>query len=132
MRHDCEPLVADCMVRAATDVLAHSWDPVVLAALREGPQRRVELRHRIGGISDKALTEALDRLEARNLVDRTRYAEAPPRVVCALTTLGRTFADGPLAALGRWAAEHGEAMLPDEDDTGDDVEADGDRRHERR
>jgi DNA-binding HxlR family transcriptional regulator len=116
MAHRCEQLVADCRVRAATDVLAHTWHPVVLAALRAGPRRRIDLRQGIGGISDKSLTQALARLIAMSLVSRTRFAEAPPRVEYALTDLGRSFADGPLAALGTWAAAHGEELLPDEDD----------------
>ncbi len=51
-RH-CEELIADCRLRAATDLFAHTWDPVVLAALRPGPRRRRELRAAIGGMSDK-------------------------------------------------------------------------------
>jgi DNA-binding HxlR family transcriptional regulator len=52
----CYELVADCRLRAATDLFAHTWDPVALAALRTGPRRRRELRAAIGGIRDKVLT----------------------------------------------------------------------------
>ncbi|MEV0355860.1 helix-turn-helix domain-containing protein [Nocardia sp. NPDC050697] len=103
--------VADCRVRAATDLLAHTWDPVVLAALHAGPRRRRALRTGIGGISDKALTAALGRLLRRGLIERHRYAEAPPRVDYALTALGRGLVDGPLRALAAWAHEHGDALL---------------------
>jgi len=30
----CEDLVADCRLRAATDLFAHTWDPVVSGATR--------------------------------------------------------------------------------------------------
>src|SRR5690606_20683154 len=72
MTHDahCYELVADCRLRAATDLFAHMWDPVVLAALRTGPRRRRELRAAIGGISDKVLTDALRRLLANGLIER--------------------------------------------------------------
>lgn len=111
MTHGCPDLVADCRLRAATDLLAHTWDPVVLAALRPGPRRRKQLRAGIGGISDKVLTETLRRLVANGLIESRRRAEAPPRVDYALTTLGRTFLDGPMAALGEWITEHGDALL---------------------
>ncbi|WP_413758773.1 winged helix-turn-helix transcriptional regulator [Streptomyces sp. MMBL 11-3] len=107
----CYELVADCRLRAATDLFAHTWDPVVLAALRTGPRRRRELRAAIGGISDKVLTDTLRRLYATGLVDRTARAEAPPRVDYALTGLGRSLVEGPLTALGRWVLEHGDELL---------------------
>lgn len=106
--------VADCRLRAATDVLVHTWDPVVMAALREGPRRRVDLRRAIGGISDKALSDTLRRLTRMQLTTRTTFAAAPPHVDYGLTELGRSFVEGPLLALGRWAADHAENMLPDE------------------
>ncbi|WP_086824999.1 helix-turn-helix domain-containing protein [Allokutzneria sp. NRRL B-24872] len=108
---DCYELVADCRLRAATDLFAHTWNPVVLAALREAPRRRVELRASIGGISDKVLTETLRRLLGRGLVERRRFAEAPPRVEYALTALGKSLVDGPMRALGDWVVEHGDDLI---------------------
>ncbi|MEU6544955.1 helix-turn-helix domain-containing protein [Streptomyces sp. NPDC046859] len=111
--HDahCQEFVADCRVRAATDLFTHTWDPVVLAALREGRRRRRTLRTAIGGISDKALTDALHRLLATGLIERHAHPEVPPRVEYALTPLGRSLVEGPMAALGRWALDHGDALL---------------------
>ncbi|WP_199484922.1 winged helix-turn-helix transcriptional regulator [Actinomadura craniellae] len=109
--HDCYELIADCRLRAVTDLFTHTWDPVVLAALHEGPRRRRELRAAIGGISDKALTEALRRLLASGLVGRRAYAEAPPRVEYGLTGLGRSLVDGPIRELGRWTLEHGDELV---------------------
>ncbi|MFE9683628.1 winged helix-turn-helix transcriptional regulator [Streptomyces sp. NPDC006285] len=107
----CYELVADCPLRAATDLFGHTWDPVVLAALRTGPRRRRALRTAIGGISDKVLTDALRRLLAHGLIDRRAHAEAPPRVEYALTGLGRSLVEGPLTALGHWVTEHGDELL---------------------
>ncbi|MFD4527623.1 winged helix-turn-helix transcriptional regulator [Streptomyces sp. NPDC058470] len=107
----CYELVADCRLRAATDLFAHTWDPVVLAALRTGPRRRRELRAAIGGISDKVLTDTLHRLLAAGLIDRHAHAEAPPRVEYGLTSLGRSLVEGPMTALGHWAVEHGDELL---------------------
>jgi DNA-binding HxlR family transcriptional regulator len=107
----CYELVADCRLRAATELFAHTWDPVVLAALSSGARRRRVLRVEIGGISDKVLTETLRRLLANGLVARHRHAEAPPRVEYVLTSLGQSLVDGPMAALGRWTIDHGDELL---------------------
>ena len=107
----CEDFVADCRLRMGTDLFTHVWDPVVLAALAAGPQRRRALRASIGGISDKALTEALHRLISNGLTERRSYAEAPPRVDYALTPLGRTFAEGPMRALADWIIRHGDELF---------------------
>ncbi len=111
----CYELVADCRLRAATDLFAHTWDPVVLAALRPGPRRRRELRTTIGGISDKVLTDTLHRLLSSGLVDRHAHAEAPPRVEYGLTRLGQSLVEGPMMALGRWAVEHSDELLEAQD-----------------
>ncbi|MFD6713579.1 HxlR family transcriptional regulator [Micromonospora sp. TSRI0369] len=107
----CEQLVADCRMRMAADLFAHTWDAVVLAALAEGARRRCSLRARIGGISDKALTEAIHRLVGNGLIERRFFPQAPPRVDYALTDLGRSFADGPMRALGAWVTEHGDELF---------------------
>jgi DNA-binding HxlR family transcriptional regulator len=108
----CDQFVADCRVRRLADLFAHTWNPVVLLALRDGPLRRGALREQIGGISDKVLTDTLRRLRDSGLVARRAYAEAPPRVDYALTRLGESVVDGPLRALGAWVSEHGDELTP--------------------
>ncbi|MFI6151087.1 winged helix-turn-helix transcriptional regulator [Kitasatospora sp. NPDC051170] len=101
-----QDFLADCPARLAFDLLGHTWDPVVLWALRHRPYRPRELRRMIGGISPKALTDTLNRLRQAGLLDRTAYPGVPPHVEYALTELGRSLL-GPVEALGLWAAEHG-------------------------
>ena len=102
---------ADCRLRAATELFAHTWDPVVLAGLRLGPRRRADLLDAVGGISDKVLTDTLRRLLANGLVVRRSYRAAPPRVEYALSPLGTTLVDGPMRELGRWTLAHGDELL---------------------
>jgi DNA-binding HxlR family transcriptional regulator len=101
----CVPFVADCHVRAAADLISHAWDPVVLSALRAGPMRRRELLARIGGLSDKVLTESLRRLQSTGLVAKTSENDQAGAHY-ELTALGTSFAEGPLLHLAHWAAEH--------------------------
>lgn len=114
----CQTFVSDCHVRAAAELISHTWDPVLLSALRAGATRRRELLARIGGISDKALTESLRRARAHGLVERAPGGDGPASAGATyrLSPLGRSFADGPLAALAGWAADHqdrlGDAATP--------------------
>jgi DNA-binding HxlR family transcriptional regulator len=107
---ECQTFVSDCHVRAAAELLSHSWDPIVLSALRLGPLRRKDLLGRIGGVSDKVLTESLRRLQARALVTRVSESERPPGrpsgAFYQLSSLGESLASGPLAHLAQWAAIH--------------------------
>ncbi|MFI6595954.1 winged helix-turn-helix transcriptional regulator [Nonomuraea sp. NPDC050536] len=106
---------ADCPVRLATDLFASTWLPVIVYMLREGPMRPGDLREQIGGISQKVLTQTLRRMEQFTLVERRRYAEAPPRVEYELTAAGRDLLV-PIYALADWAERHGPAVtaaLPD-------------------
>ncbi|AHI00244.1 helix-turn-helix domain-containing protein [Kutzneria viridogrisea] len=110
-QHSCVELLADCRLRAATELFTHTWDPVVLAGLRTGPRRRSELLAAVGGLSDKVLTETLHRLLANGLVRRERHRAAPPRVEYALSALGQSLVDGPMRELARWTLAHGEELL---------------------
>jgi DNA-binding HxlR family transcriptional regulator len=106
--------LADCQARLAFDLLANTWNAVVLWALRHGPRRPVRLREEIGGISTKVLTETLRRLEHNGLVARCAYAEAPPRVEYELTDLGRSLL-GPIEAFGEWAFDHADEVMDAQD-----------------
>lgn len=109
--------LSDCRARLAFDLLSHTWNAVLIWALRDGPRRPGELREHIGGISPKVLTETLRRLEFNGLVERHVYAEAPPRVEYELTSLGGTLI-GPIEAFGAWGFEHGDEVMAAQDRNG--------------
>ncbi|MFJ6390729.1 winged helix-turn-helix transcriptional regulator [Streptomyces sp. NPDC091972] len=102
--------LADCRTRLAFDLVSNTWNPVVIWALKDGPARPGELRARIGGISQKVLTETLRRLEFNGLVARRAYGGSPPRVEYELTSLGQTLL-APIEAFGVWAHDHGDEVL---------------------
>ncbi|MGW5445453.1 winged helix-turn-helix transcriptional regulator [Streptomyces asiaticus] len=118
--------IADCRARLGFDLLARTWTAVVIFGLREGPRRPGELREAIGGISAKVLNDTLRRLEDDGLVERHRYAEAPPRVEYGLTPLGETLL-GPVEALGAWSVEYGDAVV----EAQERAERERERRRER-
>lgn len=93
---------------AMADILnriGDKWSVMVVGHLTKKTMRFNELRHSIGGISQRMLTLTLRNLERDGLVTRTVYPEIPPRVEYQLTELGRTLT-APLDALWSWAARH--------------------------
>ncbi|RKE22972.1 helix-turn-helix domain-containing protein [Streptomyces sp. TLI_171] len=113
--------LADCRARLAFDLLSNTWNAVLLWALRDGPQRPVELRGRIGGISSKVLTETLRRLQASGLVERRPGTSAGTGVAYELTDLGRTLLP-PIEAFGVWAFEHGDQVMAAQEAAGEEGE----------
>lgn len=92
----------NCPTRQVLDRIGDKWTALVIGMLEEESKRFSELQRRIGGISQKMLTQTLRSLERDGLVSRTVYAEVPPRVEYALTPLGETLC-APLAAIRQWA-----------------------------
>jgi DNA-binding HxlR family transcriptional regulator len=107
MRDSTEDQVRIC--GAMGDILnriGDKWSVMVVGHLKRNTMRFNELRHSIGGISQRMLTLTLRNLERDGLVTRTVYPEIPPRVEYKLTELGRTLTS-PLDTLWNWAAAHG-------------------------
>ena len=96
---------ASCPTRQVLDLIADKWTALVIGALENEPQRFSQIQRRIDGISQKMLTQTLRSLERDGLVERTVYAEVPPRVVYKLTPLGETLR-APIAEIRHWAETH--------------------------
>lgn len=64
------------------------WSLLVIGILGERPHRFTELLRIVPGISRRMLTVTLRGLERDGLVQRTVFAEVPPRVEYAVTELG--------------------------------------------
>ncbi|MFJ4439090.1 winged helix-turn-helix transcriptional regulator [Streptomyces sp. NPDC088923] len=80
------------------------WGVLVLTSLRAGPLRFHELRDRIGGISEKMLSQNLRLLVRDGLVHREVEPAVPPRVSYTLTPLGAELAHPVQSLLDRIAA----------------------------
>lgn len=96
----------DC--RAVSEILQRigdKWTVLVVGKLGNGPMRFSELRHAVGGISQKMLTATLRALERDGFVTRTIFPTIPPRVDYELTELGHELLV-PVSALGVWAREN--------------------------
>ncbi len=100
----------DCPSRQLLERIGEKWSTLVVRVLVDGTLRYSDVQRRIGGVSQKMLTQTLRGLERDGLVERRVFPVVPPHVEYSLTPLGRTLAE-PLDAICRWAECHLSAML---------------------
>jgi DNA-binding HxlR family transcriptional regulator len=99
---------AECETRVLFDQIADKWSMMVLTVLAERPHRFNAIKRELDGVSQKALTQCLRRLERNGLLDRKVVSFAPVAVEYAITPLGRTLL-APFEALYAWTI----AKLPE-------------------
>ncbi|MGK6320295.1 winged helix-turn-helix transcriptional regulator [Sphingomonas sp. DT-204] len=90
-----------CPVELALEFVGGKWKTVVLAWLKEEPQRYGDLRGRIEGISDKVLTERLKELEQLGLIQKKPSATGDSSLVYCLSDRGESLRP-VLDALYHW------------------------------
>ncbi|MEO8501557.1 MAG: helix-turn-helix domain-containing protein, partial [Vicinamibacteria bacterium] len=89
-RQVCNVFDPNCPSRQVLDRIADRWTALVIRALSEGTLRHGELQRRVGGVSQKMLTQTLRSLERDGLVVRKIHSVVPPMVDYSLTPLGHT------------------------------------------
>ena len=93
-------LAADCPSREVLNHLTNRWGTLVMVALATGPHRFAGLRRRVGGVSERMLSQTLKDLEADGFVLRTAHQVVPPHVDYELTPLGIQAAERVVALVG--------------------------------
>lgn len=97
-----------CPVETTLMLIGDKWKVLILRGLIPGTKRFGELKKSIGGVSQKVLTAQLRDLEEKGLIQRTVYAEVPPRVEYSLTELGKSLS--PILDAMRIWGEHYQAQ----------------------
>ncbi|MDR3691391.1 MAG: helix-turn-helix domain-containing protein [Fimbriimonas sp.] len=105
MCEDEEVFSSECPSRKILDQIFDKWSLLILAILVKGPRRFNSLRRCLDGVTQKALTQTLRRLERNGLVSRTVLPTSPVCVEYALTRLGETL-QAPFAALYAWTIDN--------------------------
>ena len=90
-----------CPTEATLAVIGGRWKVPILWNLLPGVCRFGELSRKLGGVTQKMLTQQLRELEADGLVHRKVYPEVPPRVEYSLTDLGKSLRP-VIGALSDW------------------------------
>jgi DNA-binding HxlR family transcriptional regulator len=95
--------------RPILDQIANKWTVLILNVLCTQPARFNDLKRRLDGITHKALSEALKRLERNGLISRKVLPTQPIGVEYTITDLGCSLRE-PFAALYNWSLANGSAM----------------------
>ena len=95
-----------CPITATASLVGKKWHPVIIARLlSDGPLGFSELQSAVDGVSSKVLSESLEDLGEKQLVEREVISEKPVRVQYSLTDHGESL-EPVIVALGEWGAEH--------------------------
>ncbi len=81
---------SDCPVTYCLALIGGKWKPLILFCIDGGVNRFGALQRAIPSITKQMLTKQLRELEADGLIDRTIFAEIPPRVEYALSERGNS------------------------------------------
>jgi DNA-binding HxlR family transcriptional regulator len=95
-----------CPITATATLIGKKWHPVVIHRLLDGgPMGFNELEADVDGISSKVLSDSLDDLEEKQLVDREIVSEKPVRVSYSLTEQGESL-EPIIYDMRDWGMEH--------------------------
>ena len=101
---------ASCPSRYLLDQIGDKWTMLILTALCEKPLRFNELKRHLDGITQKALTQALRRLERNGILARLVIPSSQVAVEYRITPVGRTL-EKPFKALRLWTIQHLSAVM---------------------
>ena len=99
----------DGSIRVLLDQITDKWSILILAALCPKPLRFNEIKRSLDGITQKALSQSLRRLERSGILSRRVIPATQVAVEYSVTPLGRTL-EGPFTALYGWTVDHSAAV----------------------
>ncbi|WP_254769325.1 winged helix-turn-helix transcriptional regulator [Salinilacihabitans rarus] len=95
-----------CPVTSTALLIGKKWHTVVLhRLLANGPLGFNALKEEVGGISSKVLSDVLEDLETKRLIDREIVSEKPVRVEYSLTELGESL-EPVISEMADWGNEY--------------------------
>ncbi|MFB6080005.1 MAG: winged helix-turn-helix transcriptional regulator [Haloferacaceae archaeon] len=95
-----------CPVTCTLKLIGNKWHPVIIHRLLVHDELGFNaLSDEIGGVTNKVLSDSLDDLEEKGLVEREIVQEKPVRVSYSLTDRGESLED-VIAALESWGEEY--------------------------
>lgn len=92
----------DCPIERTIAVLSGRWKARILWQLLDSPRRYSELRERLAGVTERALSQALSELRADGVVDKFES-------VWRVTSLGDSL-QSALQDMYRWGSAHSSAL----------------------
>lgn len=98
-------LFMKCPYATAQKILSGKWALVILHFLSSDTLRFNELQKMLPDLTQATLTKQLRSLEEFGLVNRTVYAQVPPKVEYSLSEMGMEF-NTVLASLNDWGEKY--------------------------
>ena len=78
-----------CALKSTSKILGHKWVPVITFHIYDNTEVRfTELKKEVGGITNKTLSNNLDRMQEQGIVDRNVEDEKPVKITYSLTSFG--------------------------------------------
>ncbi|VVC77151.1 HTH-type transcriptional activator HxlR [Aquicella siphonis] len=100
-----DPYIKMCPSRAVIKVVCDKWTILIINLLSTKTCRFGELKRRIEGISQKVLSQTLQKLQRYGFVSRQSYPILPMKVEYELTALGKSLSL-QLRTLTEWTLEN--------------------------
>lgn len=98
--------IDNCPIRNIISRIGDKWSLLILLVLNDfGKIRFNDIKRTIGEISQKMLSQTLQKLEFDGLIARQYYNELPPRVEYSLTQLGKSLIP-IINNLAKWADDN--------------------------
>ena len=95
-----------CPLTATASVVSKKWHPVIIHRLLvDGGMGFNQLKDEVGGISSKVLSESLEDLEEKKIINREVISEKPFRVKYQLTERGQKL-ETAIKEMIKWGEEN--------------------------
>jgi DNA-binding HxlR family transcriptional regulator len=95
-----------CPITATATIVGKKWHPVIVhRLLQNGPLGFNALKDEVDGISSKVLSDTLEDLEEKTLVERAIVSEKPFRVEYSLTDRGQSL-ESLILEMRDWGRKH--------------------------
>jgi DNA-binding HxlR family transcriptional regulator len=95
----------NCPVSFTMNLIGGKWKPSIIRMIRTGRNRYSLILKDMHDISKQTLTNQLRELEIDGIIERTIFAEIPPRVEYSITPYGMTLFP-IIDSMSQWAREH--------------------------
>ena len=78
-----------CALKSTSKILGHKWVPVITYHIYENEEIRFsEIQEETGGITNKTLSNNLDRMEEQGILNRNVKDDKPVKITYELTEFG--------------------------------------------
>jgi len=78
-----------CALKSTSKILGHKWVPAITFHIHDNEEIRfTEIQEKVGGITNKTLSDNLDRMQEQGLIERNVEDEKPVKISYELTDFG--------------------------------------------